>query len=72
MLDKVLDKIKEIIGIKKFYDTKILVETDDRLPDDITVKNVGVLITSVVGDGDKFYSKLFLEETLVAKKLVGS
>ena len=36
MLNKVLDKIKEIIGIEKFGDTKVLIETDDKLLDDIT------------------------------------
>ena len=30
--DKVLDKIKEIIVIKKFDDIKILIETGDKLP----------------------------------------
>ena len=33
MLDKVLDKIKEIIGIEKVDDTKILINTDDKLLD---------------------------------------
>ena len=28
MLSKVLDKIKEIIGIEQFDDTKILIDTD--------------------------------------------
>ena len=37
MLDKVLDKIKEIIRIEKIVDTKIMAETDDKLPDDITL-----------------------------------
>ena len=37
MLEKVLDKIKEIIGIEKF-DTKILIDIEDKLPDDITLK----------------------------------
>ena len=37
MLDKVLDKIKEIIGIEKFDGTEILIYTDDKFPDDITV-----------------------------------
>ena len=32
MLGRVLDKIKEIIGIAKFDDTKILIDTDDKLP----------------------------------------
>ena len=31
-----MDKIKEIIGIEKFYDAKILIDTDDKLPDNIT------------------------------------
>ena len=38
MLEKVLDKIKEIIGIEKFDDAKILIDTEDKLPDDITLK----------------------------------
>ena len=40
ILDKVLDKIKEIIGTGKFVDTKILIDIDDKLPDDVTFKNV--------------------------------
>ena len=35
--DKVLDKIKKK-SIKKFDDTKILIEADDKLPNDITLK----------------------------------
>ena len=38
MLDKALDKIKQIIGIEKFEVTKILIDTDDKLPDDTTLK----------------------------------
>ena len=38
ILNKVLDKIKEMIGIKKYADTKILVDTDDELPIYITLK----------------------------------
>ena len=44
MLDKVLGKIKEIIGTEKFDDTKILVDTEDKLPDDITLKSVVIMI----------------------------
>ena len=36
ILNKVLDKIKDIIGIEKFDDTNILIDTDDKLPDYIT------------------------------------
>ena len=51
MLDKVLDKIKETIDISKFDATKILTDTfdftDDKLPDYITLKNAGILITCI-------------------------
>ena len=49
-----------------------MIDTDDKLPDDITLKNVVILlITRVIKDGDKFYIHLFLEEALLAWKLVG-
>ena len=35
MLNKVLDKTKEIKRFEKFDDTKILIYTDDKLPNDI-------------------------------------
>ena len=38
LLDNLLDKIKETIGILKF-------DTDDKLPDHITLKNVVILTT---------------------------
>ena len=38
MLDNVLGKIKDIISILKFGDTKILIDTDNKLPGDITLK----------------------------------
>ena len=65
MLDKVLDKIKMIIGIKKFDDSKVLIETDDKLSDNITLKNVFILITYIIKDYDQFSPKIFLEEALV-------
>ena len=37
MLNEVLEKIKEIIGIDKFTDSKILINTYDELPNDITL-----------------------------------
>ena len=48
VLDKVLGKIKEIIGIEKFNDTKILIDTDDKLLDDINLKNVVILMTTLL------------------------
>ena len=35
MLGRVLGKIKEIAGIEKFDDTKILIDIDDKLSADI-------------------------------------
>ena len=68
MLNKVLDKIKETIDIVKFDDTKILIDTDDKLPDYITFKNVVILITYVIKDDAKFYTQIFLEEALYNEK----
>ena len=48
MLHKVLAKIQEIIGIAKFDNTKIL-------PDDITIKNVVIIIICIIKDDGKFY-----------------
>ena len=50
ILHKVLDKLKEIIEIKKLDDTKILIDTDDKLPDDITIKNLVILMKCVTKD----------------------
>ena len=60
MLNKVLDS-KEIIGIEKSDDAKVLIDIDDELPDDITFKKV------VTKDSNKFYSQLFLGHALYIK-----
>ena len=62
ILDKVLYKNKKIIGIEKFGYTKILIETGDKLPDDINFRNIVVLITYGIKDDDMFVK--------VSKKLV--
>ena len=66
-LAKVLDKIKRI-SVEKLDNTRILLNTDDKLPDDITLKNAVILMTCVIKDGDKFYQHLFLEEVLQDKQ----
>ena len=55
ILDKVLDKIKMVIGIEKFDEAKILIETDDKFLDEVTLKTVVVLISCVIKDDGKFY-----------------
>ena len=67
MLNKVLDNPKEIIGIKKFDDTKILIDTDEKLTDDISLKNVVILMTCVIKDDSKFYPQIFFKEALFVK-----
>ena len=62
ILDKVLDMIKRI-GIEKLDEIRILLDTDDKLPDDIIFKNV-ILMACVIKNGDKFYPQLFLEKAL--------
>ena len=59
MLNKILNRIKEIRDIQKFDNTKILVDTDD-----IIFKNVVLLMTCVIKDYGKFYPQLFLEEAM--------
>ena len=65
MLDKALDKIKGTIGIEKFDNTKILIDIDDKLPNDITFKNAVVLIACLIKDDNKFYLQQLLERALV-------
>ena len=67
MLDKALDRIKEIIELEKFDDTEILIHADDKLPDDITLKTVMMLMTYVTKDDDKFYPPVLLEEAFFFK-----
>ena len=63
-LDKVWDKIKDIISIDKFDNAKILIDTYDKLPDYITFKNVILMTCAIKGDV-KFYPQRFLEECYV-------
>ena len=44
ILYKVLGKINKIINTGWFDDIKILIDTDDNLPDGITLENVVILI----------------------------
>ena len=48
-------KIKEVIGIIKFDDTKILIDTNNKLEENITLKNIEILITCTIKDEGKFY-----------------
>ena len=45
MLDKELDKVKKTMAMEKRYSTKILIDTEIKLPNNITLKNVLILMT---------------------------
>ena len=66
ILDGVIDKIKLIIATEKFDDDKILTKAGKKFTDEITIKNVVILIACVIKDGDKCYPQLFSKEALVA------
>ena len=52
------------INIEEFHTTKIFLDTDYILPDNITLNNSVVLMTSVIKDDGKSYLQIFLEEVL--------
>ena len=68
MIDKLLDKIKEIIDIEKFDDTQILIDNDDKLAGDITLKNAVILMASVMKDDVKFYPQIFSDKNTCSVK----
>ena len=59
------EKNKKIIGIEKFDNTKMLIDTDDKLPEDITLKIVVIFMTSVKKDNGNMYPQLILQEALL-------
>ena len=65
MLDKVPEKIKMIICIQIFDNTKILTGTDNKLADQVNLKSFVISISFVIKDDDKFYPQQFLKELLV-------
>ena len=47
ILDKLLNKIKMKTGIEKFDDTKTLISKGNTLADEVTLKNVVILIRCI-------------------------
>ena len=45
MLEKVLNKINELIGVENLDETKLLLDMEDKLLDDNTLKNVVISTT---------------------------
>lgn len=46
---------------------KILTDTDDKLPDHITLKIVMILVTCVIKDEDEFYPHIFVQKALCVR-----
>ena len=42
-----------------------MIETDDKLPDGISLKAVALLLTCLIKNENKFYLQIFLEEALL-------
>ena len=70
-LDWVLYKTEMIIDINKFNNSKILINSNNNLVNEVVLKNNVILISWFVRDRDKFYPQLFLEKTLIAHKSAG-
>ena len=41
-----------------------MIDTDDKLPNNIIFKNAVILMTCVIKDADKFVQQIFLDEAL--------
>ena len=57
--NKVLDRIKEIISIERYDRAKILIDADDKLPNNIIFRNVVTLIIYIIIYDGKFYPQIF-------------
>lgn len=56
------DKLIGKIEVKKIADTKILIDNNN-----ITLKNVVILLTCVIKDDGNLYQQIFLEKTFYVK-----
>ena len=65
VLNKLLDKTEEVIGIEKLDSAKILIDTNDKLPDAINLENAVILVMCIIKDDNKFHPQQFLEEVLL-------
>lgn len=53
-----------ITGIEKFDDNKILINTDDKLSNNITLTRFMILMTCFLKDGNTFDPQRFLDDSL--------
>lgn len=67
MLGKLLDQIRERIGLDKFGDFEIVMETDNIFADNIILKSIFTLISWVISDDDHSFSQINLGESLAVQ-----
>ena len=58
------DKVNKMISIENFNHNNILIDTDDKLSVDITLKNMLIVITFIIKDDGKFCPQIFLKITV--------
>ena len=56
------------MSIEQFDDARIVIDTDDKLPDNITFKKIVILMMGVI-NSNKWYPHLFLEYELYDEKV---
>ena len=56
------------MSIEQFDDARIVIDTDDKLPDNITFKKIVILMMGVI-NSNKCYLHLFLEYELYDEKV---
>ena len=55
-----------VVGIAKFDNAEISINSHDKLCVEVTLKSVVILTLCFIKDDDKFYAQVLLEEALVA------
>lgn len=64
--DSVSNKIEKVVGTE-FGKNKILIDTDDKFPNDIFLKEVFIILTCIIKDDCNYYPQMLLEQTLHGK-----
>ena len=66
MLDKALNKIKKITGIAKFDDSKVVIDRDNTLLDDIILKQALIFLLYITkGDSKSIVYKIRMKKKLI-------
>ena len=69
MLNEILDKINIVIAIEAFDNTNISIDTNDKLPDHISLKDLIILTTCNIKGNDKYCSQLFVRKHYIIRCL---